>query len=826
LPRERAFAVGFPFRSDRHDYGRIPVREFEMHLPIVVAGRTLFRGICLVAVAALSMAAGAVAQDGAAPPGLDLGLGQPFGGLGGTGDRVSVSAKVVGNASGGGTLHVSATVKPGFHVYSLGQPKTSAGAGPKETRIKLTGKGYKLAGEFVARTKPVIKIDDKAWIGLELQEHYGTVTWVAPVAFDAGVNPEATSVEGEIEGQACDEGSCQDFKIAFTAKYEKPSATPGEITIQNAKITGELGVAAAAPGDKVPLRLTITPSDGRHAYELVSLPPDEKALGNKPTLIAIKAPIGYKVQPVTAGSPAVQGDGLKHYEGPVTFSSLVEVPSSAKPGETQIISGIMGFQVCSKTACDPHTAVRFDLSLPIKAASESGTVAAVFETATYGEAAEEVKKNVVPPLDAKMLFTVIGASLLGGLILNLMPCVLPVIGLKILSFVEQAHHDRKQVLTLNLWYSAGLVLVFLALATLSVVLNKGWGEQFTSTWFNVALSGLVFAMALSFLGVWEIPIPGFVGSGRTGDLAQKEGAGGAFAKGILTTILATPCSGPFLGFVFGFTLNQPAYVVYTVFASIGLGMASPYLLIGVFPQLIRFLPKPGVWMETFKQAMGFVLLGTVVFLFTFIDKNYLVPTFAILMAIWVGCWWIGRVPLTAEIGKKTAGWATGILLMVVLGGGAFAALRPAEPVLPWQGFTVAAVEDAKKGGKIVMIDFTADWCLTCKTNLKLAVDTKKTLAVVNKYDVVPFLADWTKPSDEIKSTLHSLGSNSIPVLAIYPAGQPDKPIVLRDLLTQQDVIDALEKAGAMAKAETPASTAAANDGNSQTESATTLAVQQ
>jgi thiol:disulfide interchange protein len=301
------------------------------------------------------------------------------------------------------------------------------------------------------------------------------------------------------------------------------------------------------------------------------------------------------------------------------------------------------------------------------------------------------------------------------------------------------------------------------------------------------------------LGVWEIPIPGFVGSGRAGDLAQKEGAAGAFSKGILTTILATPCSGPFLGFVFGFTLNQPAYVVYTVFACIGLGMASPYLLIGVVPELIRFLPKPGAWMETFKQAMGFVLLGTVVFLFTFIDKNYLVPTFAILMAIWAGCWWIGRVPLTAEFGKKATGWATGIALMVVIGGGAFAALRPAEPVLPWKGFTVAAVEEAKKEGKLVMIDFTADWCLTCKTNLKFAVDTKKTLEVVEKYGVVPFLADWTKPSDEIKKALNELGSNSIPVLAIYPAGQPDKPIILRDLLSQQQVIDALEEAGAAKK---------------------------
>ncbi len=776
-----------------------------MHSPAFSgANSQLRRAIAAVAVL-LSLAASGIAQNNPdAPPGLDLGLGQPFGNQGGSqSNRVSVSAKVVGGP-GGGTLHVTATVEEGYHIYSI----TQKAGGPERTALSVaTGKGYKTAGEFVARTKPDVHVDQEIWVGLQIEEHHGTVTWIAPITYENGANPESTPVEGTFKGQVCDANSCLPFSIPFTATYEKPSETPGEITIQNATIKANIGVAAAAPGDKVPLRLTIEPISGWHAYEWALLPPDKDAIGSHPTLVVVKAPEGYEVGPVTAGSPTVSGEGIDHYDGPITFTTFIDVPKSARTGETAIVAGIVGFQVCkSKATCNQPTGARFTISLPIASQAAEGEIPATLEKATYGEAADDAKASAALPLDVKKFLTAIGFSLLGGLILNLMPCVLPVIGLKIMSFVQQAHHGRKQVLALNLWYSAGLMLVFLALATLSVVLNKGWGEQFTSTWFNVALSGLVFAMALSFLGVWEIPIPGFVGSGRAGDLAQQEGAAGAFSKGILTTILATPCSGPFLGFVFGFTLNQPAYVVYTVFASIGLGMASPYLLIGAVPELIRFLPKPGAWMDTFKEAMGFVLLGTVVFLFTFIDKNYLVPTFALLMAIWAGCWWIGRVPLTAELGKKTIGWATGIAVAAVLGGGAFAALRPVEPVLPWQGFTVAAVEKAKNEGKTVMIDFTADWCLTCKTNLKFAVDTKKTLEVVEKYDVVPFLADWTKPSDEIKKTLNDLGSNSIPVLAIYPAGQPDKPIILRDLLTQQDVIDALEQAGAS----TPAAASSAD----------------
>ncbi len=175
---------------------------------------------------------------------------------------------------------------------------------------------------------------------------------------------------------------------------------------------------------------------------------------------------------------------------------------------------------------------------------------------------------------------------------------------------------------LNLIYSAGMIVVFMVLATLAAFLNLSWGEHFNSQPFTITLTALVFAMALSFLGIWEIPIPGFCRlwqDGRIGLRRVKELAG-AFAKGVVTTVLATPCSGPYLGAVFGFTVGQPPMITYLVFATIGLGMASPYLVIGAFPRLVRFLPKPGAWMETFKQIMGFVLLATVVYLSMAIDQ--------------------------------------------------------------------------------------------------------------------------------------------------------------------------------------------------------------
>lgn len=324
--------------------------------------------------------------------------------------------------------------------------------------------------------------------------------------------------------------------------------------------------------------------------------------------------------------------------------------------------------------------------------------------------------------------------------------------------------------------------------------NLAWGEQFTSTRFNVAMSGIVFAMALSFLGVWEIPVPGFIGE-SAGKIQTREGPLGSFLKGVLSTVLATPCSGPFLGPVFGFTLSQPTVVTYAVFGAIATGMSLPYLLVGMMPGLARLMPKPGAWMETLKEILGFVMLTTVVFLFTFLDKDYVVATFGMLIGIWAACWWVGRVSKHTGSNPTLRTWLQGVTVAVAMSMASFTFLGPVESILQWEPFSRSRLTELKQAGTTVMVDFSADWCLTCKLNLATAIETQRVKALIEENRVVPLLADWTEESAEIKSMLESLSSKSIPVLAIFPANRFDEPIILRDLLSESQVLEAIQRAG-------------------------------
>ncbi len=391
----------------------------------------------------------------------------------------------------------------------------------------------------------------------------------------------------------------------------------------------------------------------------------------------------------------------------------------------------------------------------------------------------------------------------GGLILNIMPCVLPVIGLSLFSFMEQSGQSRRQGLILNLWYSAGLIAVFLVLAALSVLLGLGWGQLFSYEGFTITMAAVVFAMGLSFLGVWEIPIPGFVGRGKANEWAEKEGASGAFAKGVFTTLLATPCSGPFLASALAWTVNQPPVRVFAVFTSMGLGMASPYLLIGAFPQLIRFLPKPGAWMETFRQVMGFVLLATVVFVLTFVPSKDVVPTVGLLFGIWFACWWIGRTPLTADLQTKIRAWLMGAVITGAVWLVAFGGLLEPKAELAWRPYTPQAFQELVDAKRPVMVDFTADWCLTCKTLEAAVLNTSEVRKAVEANGVVPMKADWTHGDKDVTEMLEKLGSKQVPVLAIFPAGNANKPIRLLGGYTRETVVNALNQANGAATAALP-----------------------
>lgn len=512
------------------------------------------------------------------------------------------------------------------------------------------------------------------------------------------------------------------------------------------------------------------------------------------------------------------------HTGTVTWRAPIRLDPGADPASI-LIQGSLTGQICREGECadleaDDHKFIaRFDTDLqgPAIAAEASGSAsnggsssvpskgnrassdASTDQQVPDATNAASTVTGVVSSIRPTSLLQAIAIGLVGGLVLNLMPCVLPVIGLKILSFVQQSHGDRRQAFILNVVYALGILVVMMALAALSVRFNLSWGEQFGIPAFKVAMIVLVFAMALSFLGVWEIPLPGFLGGSTAAGLAAKEGIVGAFSKGVFATLLATPCSGPLLGPLFGFTLNRPPYVTYTIFAAVALGMALPYLWIGAFPSLARWIPKPGAWMQTFKEFMAFPLLATVVYLFTALGRPELyAPTLALCFAVWFACWWIGRTPLTAPFSSHAVAWLGGVGAAVLVGYLSFAT-GPEKPHIAWKPFSPEALTAAQEQGKTVLVDFTANWCATCLLNSANAIDTKKVARLIDELDVVPLLADWTDTTSPqgrmIKKFLNSHGANAIPFLVIYSGANPDQKIVLPDLLSESQVLAALEAAG-------------------------------
>lgn len=591
------------------------------------------------------------------------------------------------------------------------------------------------------------------------------------------------------------------FLAALPALAQLESGLPGlpdigggslkkDLTVNKGPVAIEAQFTAPTADKPGRLFVTATIDRGWHIYSITQ--PTQESGNPTVTKIAAKLPEGVRgigpfkpsVAPKKQKEPNAYGDlSIETHDGTVTWYAPIEFAPGVDPKNLKI-AGAFSFGACDANSCTPPQDLAF--------------------TAALGQGVN-VSEAAAPAFDLQSLLVQLASAFLGGLILNLMPCVLPVIGLKILAFVQQAGESRGRVFMLNVWYSIGLLSVFMVLAAFASGVGMasgtrlGWGEQFTDNTFKITMTALVFVMALSFLGIWEIPIPGFVGTRRANDLQNKEGPGGAFCKGVFTTILATPCSGPFLGPVFGYVLKQPPYMAYCIFGAVGLGMASPYLLIGAFPSLIRFLPKPGEWMDTFKQIMGFLLLATVVYLFSLLTSLYVIPTMTLLLGLWFACWWIGRTPLT-EPGRRIVAWCGGTVVAVLLGIFAFTVLLNV-PEIPWKPFSQAAVAQAQAEGKTVMVDFTANWCPNCKLNSFRAIETDAVRDLVEANGVVPLLADWTDKSPTIKKALNDLGYNSIPLLAIWPGQSVDnQPIFLPDLLNEAQVLNALQKAGPSKKA--------------------------
>lgn len=393
------------------------------------------------------------------------------------------------------------------------------------------------------------------------------------------------------------------------------------------------------------------------------------------------------------------------------------------------------------------------------------------------------------------LFLVIIGAFVGGLILNLMPCVFPVISLKILGFVNIAQEDPQKVWRHGLVFAAGVMVSFWALAALLLVLKSsfpsiGWGFQLAEPLVVIGMTALFFLLALNLFGVFEL------GTSLTGVGAAAQARQtwlGTFLSGVLATVVATPCTAPFMGAAVGVALTQPAAIAMAIFTSLGLGMAMPYLLLSRFPAWLKLIPRPGPWMESLKQFLGFLMMGFACYLIWILadlrGTEGLSRLLVGLLVLGLGAWIHGRWGAISR-GRPTRIAAAMTSLGLLLGGLAVAVSSPPES--PWIDYSPELVAGLRGKGKPVFVDFTASWCLTCQANKKLTLNTQTVQDRFHELGVTLVKADWTRQQEPITSALAAFGRSGVPLYLLYGRDPEAPPTILPEILTPGIVLDALE----------------------------------
>jgi thiol:disulfide interchange protein DsbD len=419
-------------------------------------------------------------------------------------------------------------------------------------------------------------------------------------------------------------------------------------------------------------------------------------------------------------------------------------------------------------------------------------------------AVAETESSRPHPASGPGLLQAAGLAFLGGLILNLMPCVFPVLFIKGLSLVQSGNEERHKLRTHGFVYAAGILISFWVLVAVLLGLRSagahlGWGFQFQSPIFLSLMAALLFFLGLSLAGQFEI---GLTLTSAGGSLAAKQGYTGSFFTGVLAVIVATPCTAPFMGVALGYALSQPAVVTFAVFTALALGLAAPYVALTLQPAWTRILPRPGAWMEVLKQAVSVPIFGTVIWLAWVVAQAYGATLLAALLAsfllIAVAGWFLGRWPAQR--------WATAIaalILVSVIGLSVMSAkaLVPrfsSQEVLSvrlvsrsgWQPWSAEAVTKYQSQGRPVFVDFTASWCLSCQVNERVALGKPEVQKAFADANVALLRADWTRYDDSITQTLASLGRSGVPTYVLYVPGEKT-PRVLPEVLTPGIVTDAL-----------------------------------
>lgn len=424
----------------------------------------------------------------------------------------------------------------------------------------------------------------------------------------------------------------------------------------------------------------------------------------------------------------------------------------------------------------------YDISTPVTAGTvpEAGLAAK-----KISEASQTTEVTV---------FTAVLLALLGGLLLNLMPCVFPVLFLKGLALVNSSNEEKSRQRAHGLMYTLGILVSFWVLVGALLVLRAGgqqlgWGFQLQSPGFVAVLAALVFFLGLSLAGQFEF---GLSLTSAGGELAQKQGLTGSFFTGVLATVVATPCMGPLMGTAVGFALAQAAWETFLVFTALAIGLALPYLVLTIQPQWTKLLPRPGAWMETLKQFCAVPLFGTAIWLTWVYGQLYAKDGIDRIAAL-LSCYLVLAIAGWA-LGRWPGQWKSAIAAVLLI---ALAIALPLRKVtietLKWEAWTPESFEAARATGQPVFVDFTAAWCLSCQVNEKAVlqsadVDTK----LISKHFIL-MRADWTQYDPKITQALAAVGRSGVPTYVVYPPGKVSNPDVLPEILTKAVVLKAIDK---------------------------------
>lgn len=610
----------------------------------------------------------------------------------------------------------------------------------------------------------------------------GPIQWPAPrVLFDSKKNVVGNGYEGDLL-----------LPVTLTAPAD---AKPGEkVTLKaavdwlmcedicipgNASLTLTLAIAAAAP--------VADPEWGEKIRAVVAgLPRDDPAW--KITAARDTKNVVLTVSPAQPGGHTPKAlhffseDGLTSYE----------LPQVAKP------DGRGGFTVT--VPLDPTGPQNVTQLLGVLT-SENGWSAEGKLRGLRVAADLPVRRGLIAGSDrpgggaATSLAGTLFLALIGGLILNLMPCVFPVLGIKILGFVNQAGHERGKVIAHGLVFTLGVLLSFWSLAAVLAVLRAGgaelgWGFQLQEPAFVFALAAVMLVFAMNMSGVFEF---GLRATAVGSDLQMKSGYAGSFFTGVLATVVATPCSAPFLAPALGAALAVSTVESFVIFTTIAIGLSAPYLLLSIFPQAVKLLPRPGAWMETFKQFMAFPLYATVGFLLWVlagqVKEDGLQSAIFGLVLLALGVWVYGRWNAPGSSVGRTR---FGIAGLVLCGAAGMALGWPQAPKFAWDDWSPEAVTKLRAEGRTVYVDFTARWCATCQTNKKLVFSSSEVLDYFAKHKIAALRADWTSKDPRITAELAAYGRSAVPFNVIWKPGR-DAPEILPEILTPSTVLEALRK---------------------------------